>query len=73
MRLTTAGAPVRAQVLKGTPVAAAVAPEHQTAPQELSRVRPRGVQVIHCCQWVPLPRPRILQTRRHVSTVNLLM
>ena len=48
---------MRAQVLEAAPVAAGVAPQHQAHAEQLRSVRPRLVEVVHCGQRVPLPRP----------------
>lgn len=58
-------APVRAQVLEATPVAAGVAPQHQAHAKQLRSMWPRIVEVVHCGQRVPLPRPRELQANPH--------
>ena len=56
---------MRAQVLKAAPVAAGVAPQHQAHAEQLRSVWPRVIEVVHCGQRVPLPRPRELQATPH--------
>jgi hypothetical protein len=48
---------VGAAVLEGSPLLLRVAPEHKALAEQLDRMWPARVQILHKSQGVPLPRP----------------